>query len=96
MQARRLGAKLQHVAEHGNAPAAPAGPGLAEQRKGGAHRGGVGIVALVDHRDGTVGRIEPEAHAAPLLRLQMCQRHGGPGEVASGESGLPPEPQGCS
>ena len=51
VQRRAFRPELQHVADHGDAPAARAGLGRAEQRQRGAHRGGIGVVALVDQRE---------------------------------------------
>ncbi len=51
VQRRRLGAELQHVAEHGDAPALAPTTGVASSSADRRlHRGRVGIVALVDQR----------------------------------------------
>ena len=56
----------------------PLRPGLcrAEQRQRGAHRGGIGVVALVDDRRRTVRRRDREARAPALLRRKLGQRRG--------------------
>ena len=57
--------EFQHVAEHGDAPAALPDRRLAEQRDRRAHRRRVGVVAFVDQQGGAAGDRESErAHRA--------------------------------
>src|SRR5215469_9582446 len=59
METIRLGAKLEHVAEHGDAPPACTWLDRAEYRKCRAHRSRARIVAFVDQLDDAAWDIEP-------------------------------------
>ncbi len=76
-------AQLAHRAEHRDAPAARRRLRRAEHGEGRAHRGGIGVVALVDELD----RAAVEHEAAPLAAAgqagEGCQRRGGLGDVAA-------------
>ena len=74
MQRRALGTELEHVAEHRDAPAEPLHRHLPEQRERRAHRGRVGVVALVDQQHRAAGHIERDALAAPDRRLELGER----------------------
>ena len=66
-------AEFQHVAKHRDAPAERAHFGLPEQGEGCAHRGRIGIVALVDQERAAAGHVEHQARAASARRLQFCK-----------------------
>ena len=57
---------------------------LAEERDRRAHRGGIGVVALVDQRRGRpLGKAEPMTLAPPLRRRQLAEREHRLSEVAA-------------
>ena len=64
VQLGRLIAKFQHVAEHRDPPAEMADRRLPEQRKRGAHRGRIGVVAFVDQGGRAARQVERDARAA--------------------------------
>ena len=71
---RAVAAELQHVADHRDAPPAGARLRRAEQRQRGAHRGRIGVVALVDDGERAArDSASVRACAPPLLRRE-CGR----------------------
>ena len=67
----RLRPQFEHVAEHGDSPLAV---GRAQEVERGAHRGGIGVVALVDDREGPVGGLKRLALAASGRRPETRER----------------------
>ena len=86
-------AELQHVAEHRDAPAARADCGLAEQRQRRAHRGRVGVVALVDQERRAARHFEGDARAAPARRLQLGERERRERKIGADQHASPRAPQ---
>ena len=62
---------------------AAAGSTAPEQRQRGAHRGGIGVVALVDDGERAAGARQREARAAPLLRRESGERRRRAGDVGA-------------
>ncbi len=78
MELGRVAAEFQHVAEHGDAPPLAGDGRGVEQRHRRLHRGGVGVVALVDQRDRAAsdGRARWRLpRPASGIRLGERQRH---------------------
>src|SRR3954447_15114189 len=69
VEAPLVGAELEHVPEHGDAPAG----GTGELVEGGTHRHRVGVVAVV-HDDSPVGELDPLAAARRQLDLDQAVR----------------------
>ena len=85
MQFRALRAELQHVAEHRDAPAARPDRRLAEQRERRAHRGRIGVVALVDQQRRAARHVERQARAAAGRRLRVGERQRRQRQIGAGE-----------
>ena len=77
-------AKLQHIAENGDAAAMRTRFERAGHSKSRPHRGRIGVIALVDQGKGAGGRRNHDPFAATFLRLEKGQRLDSRVEVGSG------------
>ena len=86
--ARPFGAEFQHVAEHGDAPAARPDRRLAEQRERGAHRGRIGVVAFVDQQRRAAGQVRASMRAPrPRAGCELGERQRREREIGADQRG---------
>ena len=83
MQCSALGSELQHIAEHRDAPTEAVHRYLTEQRERCAHRGRIGVVALVDEQNLATRHVERHALAASGRCPEIGERECGEREISA-------------